>query len=363
MRRALASRIQAVALAGGAALALAAAGAGSGLAGSSSQAFSIAYDNHLCTFPFTIVVKASGTPTDLVGFEFTGPATVTLKNAKTGRTAVLHQTGTYAVNPKSQSVSFSGERLWFRPEGAPFLVTTGKGTLNAPNFVLDASHLTTKVIDPCVLLGPTQPVSTTSTAVAPPWRLPNDSLTHIAHAGLIPVVGNLVRHDHVHLDIRVNGRPITIPAGVGMAAPGDDGPCPPSGANTVGDCASGHVWFAKVATAPIHTHSSAGLIHIESDRKGSFTLGQFFDEWGVRLTATCLGPYCTGSGKQLRVYVDGKRFSGSPRNVVLTNHQEVALVFGGASAFRSVPSTYTGGWPGVGCGGKGETSCLLPVKG
>jgi hypothetical protein len=283
-----------------------------------------------------------------------------MRNSKTGRTAALHAGGSYAVNAKTDSISFSGTRLWFRPEGAPFLITTGKGTLNAPSFVLDASQLHTKVVDPCVLLGPKQPLPTKPTAVSPPWRLPTDSLTHIGEAGLIPIIGNLVRHDHVHLDIRVNGRTLTVPAGIGMAAPGDDGPCPPIGAYPVGDCASGHVWFAKVATAPIHTHSSAGLIHIESDRKGSYTLGQFFDEWGVRLTASCVGPYCDGAGKQLRAYVNGTRFGGDPRNVVLTNHQEIALVYGSAKAFVSVQSTFTKGWPGVGCGGKGETSCLPP---
>jgi hypothetical protein len=141
-----------------------------------------------------------------------------------------------------------------------------------------------------------------------------------------------------------------------MAEPHDTGPCP-TGPVQVGDCRTRHVYFALVANSPIHTHSTSGLIHIESDRPGSFTLGQFFDEWGVRLTSTCVGGYCTGAGKQLRVYVDGKRVA-NPRAVVLRNRQEIAIVYGTQAAFRSVPSAYTGGWPGLGCGGPGERSCL-----
>ena len=43
---------------------------------------------------------------------------------------------------------------------------------------------------------------------------------------------------------------------------------------------------------------------------------------------------------------------------MLGNHQEIAVVFGGPGDFDAVPSTYTGGWPGLGCGGAGERPCL-----
>ena len=61
------------------------------------------------------------------------------------------------------------------------------------------------------------------------------------------------------------------------------------------------------------------------------------------------------------MYVDGKRVAGDPRNIVLGNRQEIAVVYGGPKAFRSVPSKYTGGWPGLGCGGTGR-ALLLPVS-
>ena len=55
--------------------------------------------------------------------------------------------------------------------------------------------------------------------------------------------------------------------------------------------------------------------------------------------------------------MNGKQVA-NPRAIVLTNKQEIALVFGGPGEFASVPSSYSGGWPGVGCGGPGEHSCL-----
>jgi len=171
------------------------------------------------------------------------------------------------------------------------------------------------------------------------------------------VIGTLIRHDHVHLDVVVDGRKVTVPAGVGIADPIDGGPCPTQ-PSPEGDCRTGHVVVPGVAFSPLHTHSTSGLIHIESDRPGSFTLGQFFTEWGVRLSRSCVGGYCAGHGDELRVYVDGRLDLGDPRRIVLGNHQEIAVVYGDRAEVGSAPTTYRGGWPGLGCGGSGEPSCL-----
>jgi hypothetical protein len=42
-----------------------------------------------------------------------------------------------------------------------------------------------------------------------------------------PFVGFLLRHDHAHLDLVVNGGKLKVPAGVGLAGPVDRGPVPP----------------------------------------------------------------------------------------------------------------------------------------
>ena len=54
-----------------------------------------------------------------------------------------------------------------------------------------------------------------ATALTPAqWGLPAHPLRQIAFAGLTPVTGTLLRHDHVHLDVIVNGRRVVVPAGV-----------------------------------------------------------------------------------------------------------------------------------------------------
>jgi len=122
-------------------------------------------------------------------------------------------------------------------------------------------------------------------------------------------------HIHQHLDILVNGKPVTVAAGIGI--------------NQVARFIS-----------PLHTHDLSGVNHVESDVVRDFTLGQFFDVWGVRFSRDCVGGYCAKGTDALRVFVDGKPVSGDPRNLVLREHQEIAVVYGPATANVSVPSTY-----------------------
>ncbi len=318
-------------------------------------------DRGLCSFPLQVTVRTTGQSdqpaTSALEYTFAGPSTITLRNTRTGRTAKLVSSGPYTADTRTGNVAFRGHQVWFwwTAGHVPFASTDGAGSLVAPNYVLAPGSSRARVIDPCALLASSKP-STRPATTKGPWGLPAYPLSQIGYAGLVPVIGNLVRHDHVHLDVLVNGRPVTIPAGVGQAEPVDHGACPPS-TIPVGDCTSGHVFAAAVANSPIHTHSTSGIVHIEPDRRGTYTLGQFFDEWGVRLTPTCLGGYCAGDGKQLRVFVNGKRVGGNPRGIAFGNRQEIAIVFGSRRDFRSVPSSYEGGWPGLGCGGAGEHPC------
>jgi hypothetical protein len=131
---------------------------------------------------------------------------------------------------------------------------------------------------------------------------------------LSPTEGTVV-HIHQHLDLYVNGHRVTVPAGIGI------------------DPAVGY--------APIHTHDASGVIHVESPVVRSYTLGQFFAVWGVRFTPSCLGGYCAGGGRQLRVYVDGRPYRGDPTALTLAYHQELVVAFGAAAQLPSpVPSAY-----------------------
>jgi hypothetical protein len=317
-----------------------------------------AVDRRLCPFPLEVTVTRTGAEAgiDALRFAFAGPATVELRNASTGRRAVLRDAGSYSVDTTTGTISVRGRRIWSWSTGAqvPFLATDGAVRLEAPALtVTGTAHA--RVIDPCALVAAT-PARTRPATTPAPWGLPASALGQIGYAGLTPLLGRVVRHDHVHLDLIVAGRHVTVPAGIGLAEPLDAGPCPPGAGG--GDCATGHGFFAQVANSPLHTHSASGLVHIEADRPGTYTLGQLFDEWGVRLDARCVGGYCSGTGGELRVYVDGRRVPGDPRGVALTNREEIAVVFAGPDGSGAVPARYAGGWPGPGCGGSGERSCL-----
>jgi hypothetical protein len=131
---------------------------------------------------------------------------------------------------------------------------------------------------------------------------------------LSPMEGTAV-HIHQHLDLYVDGRKVTVPAGVGI------------------DPAVGY--------APLHTHDASGIIHVESPTVRTYTLGDFFAVWGVRFTPSCLGGYCAGGGRQLRVYVDGRPYRGDPTSLTLAAHQELVVAFGTAAQLPSpVPSSY-----------------------
>ena len=56
------------------------------------------------------------------------------------------------------------------------------------------------------------------------------------------------------------------------------------------------------------------------------TLGQFFTEWGVALTRTCVGSYCHLT--KPHIYLDGKPYGGNPRAVKLVDRLEIAIVIG-----------------------------------
>jgi hypothetical protein len=96
-----------------------------------------------------------------------------------------------------------------------------------------------------------------------------------------------------------------------------------------------------VGFAPLHTHDASGVIHVESPTVRTYTLGQFFAVWGVRFTPSCLGGYCAGGGRRLRVCVDGASYRGDPTTLPLAAHQELVVAFGAAAQLPSpIPSAY-----------------------
>jgi len=134
-----------------------------------------------------------------------------------------------------------------------------------------------------------------------------------------PINGqDLAEHYHAMLLIYVNGQKVSIPVNTGE---GDSGPC----------------------TQPLHVHASdpnIDVIHIESPQQRSYTLGDFFKVWAA--TPGIGGPspvlfnqnqifnYTTGSGFELRMYVNGQQ-STDYDSLVIQSHMIIVIAYGNAA--------------------------------
>jgi len=155
-------------------------------------------------------------------------------------------------------------------------------------------------------------------AASLPWDRPANQQARVKVAGLqLTSAETLDVHYHAHLDVFVNGQQVPVPAGLGINI-GPNGQPPEHGAPGI---------------APLHTHDTSGIVHIEAPSDLKFTLGQVFDEWGILLTRGQAGAY-----SPVKVYVDGKRYGGDPNGLVLTSHEEIAVVAGTGNV--QVPSSY-----------------------
>ena len=119
-------------------------------------------------------------------------------------------------------------------------------------------------------------------------------------------------HIHAHLTIFVNGVARQVPAAIGIpgAAAQNTAAGPFIGS---GSC---FYW--------LHTHAADGIVHIESPVVRTYTLGEFFDEWGQPLGPSVVGP---AHGHVIVLY-NGKVFEGNPRDVPLTAHAQIQLEVG-----------------------------------
>ena len=116
-------------------------------------------------------------------------------------------------------------------------------------------------------------------------------------------------HIHAHLTIFVNGSARQMPAGIGI--PGAQGQTTPTGTFiSSGTC---FYW--------LHTHAADGIIHIESPVQRTYTLGNFFDEWGQPLSRDQVGP---ASGHVVAIY-NGRVYQGNPRDIPLNAHAQIQL--------------------------------------
>jgi hypothetical protein len=146
-----------------------------------------------------------------------------------------------------------------------------------------------------------------------PWPPEYFSLPQRLAALRLPGQSDTAFHIHALLRIYVDGRPVPVPAQIGIDPQGR-------------------------FLAPLHTHDATGIVHIESDRPYPFTLGQFFTIWGVRFSATRIGGYTNHGARRLRVFVNGRPIA-APAGHVLGAHDRIIVGFGRSGSFPTVDPT------------------------
>lgn len=173
----------------------------------------------------------------------------------------------------------------------------------------------------------------------PSWPAPADPMALAENAGLTPEPEeHLTTHTHSHLDVFVDGERVTVPSAIGIDIEATGITHELSADGTT------HEYFLPgrcdaPCLSPLHTHDPTGLIHTESKKADQepYTLGQFFTEWGLPLTADCVGEFCKVD-TTIAVYVDGEQVTGNPAEIELLTHSEIAIVIGKAPS--AIPDSY-----------------------
>jgi hypothetical protein len=156
--------------------------------------------------------------------------------------------------------------------------------------------------------------------LGPQLASPNAGLTGAPIDGIqCNTSEQLVYHHHAHLAIFVNGKPYSVPLGVGMVPPAQ------VQKSASGDFATG----SNTCLYWIHVHAQDGIVHLESPQPGNFQLGQVFGIWFPKenqpLTASQVGP----SSGQVTATVNGQAWTGDPAQIPLTEHAQIVLNVGG----------------------------------
>lgn len=128
-------------------------------------------------------------------------------------------------------------------------------------------------------------------------------------------------HIHPKVQIIVDGRQVTIPANIGINW------------NLWNDRSLERLGMPMPDMrdmpfmSPLHNHDTSGIIHVESTVIRNYTLGEFFDVWGVPFNEHCILDRCGGS---IVMFVNGVKFeSGSRdfRELIFVDGQEIRIEY------------------------------------
>lgn len=159
------------------------------------------------------------------------------------------------------------------------------------------------------------------TGSPPKWPAPPNPMALTVKAGLVPERAEFLEyHVHAHLDVFLNGEPMTVPAGIGIDTKNPAVISDGQGVGLEQEC-------EKPCISPLHTHATDGVLHTETKTPQPNNLGQFFVEWDVRLDSSCFGEYCDPE-TSWAIYIDGEVYEGDPREIELSDGREIAVVIG-----------------------------------
>ena len=130
-----------------------------------------------------------------------------------------------------------------------------------------------------------------------------------------PVLGRCAtrpgRRVGIHVEVFGANRVVLIPAGIGTE--------PPRGLLS-GRIASAGCYGALVTLDP------TGLVLVRPGAR--LTLGDLFRSWGQTLSSRGVASFSASARDPVRVFVDGRRWSGSPDRVPLRAHAEIVVEVG-----------------------------------
>jgi hypothetical protein len=132
----------------------------------------------------------------------------------------------------------------------------------------------------------------------------------------------VIIHMHTTLKIIINGEHVTIPKHVGI----DPMLYKTHELDKYG--------IKDPRIYPLHTHDTSGVIHIESTKIRTFTLGQFFDVWGETFSEDCILDRCNEKSNKVRMYVDGIE-TFEFRDYVLKDGEVIIIEYGSPKESRS----------------------------
>jgi hypothetical protein len=176
---------------------------------------------------------------------------------------------------------------------------------------------------------------------APPWHPEYAHLAERLKQIGIPPGGKETFHIHAMLHIYVDGLLKPLPAEIGLDP-------------------------AKHIESSMHTHDSSGIIHMEAPHPYPYTLGDFFEVWGVKLGPAQVGGLKGYGGDHLHFYLNGRPLK-DPAALRLHRYDSIVIGYGPADSFPHTPSTrllseVEKGEGDLGCSsghkGKKKGSCL-----